>query len=379
MQRLMVVIHGLGGGGSERVLLNILKGLDKKEFFITLVMYERAFVFDAPQHVEIEILDIQSSKNLFKFTANFFLKVIRLANLMKKKKPSIIFSFLSSTNVTVILSKILSRIKCRLMVSEHIPPSIALTQGLYNYVVKCLMRYLYPCSNRIIAVSEGIKRDLVENFGADEKNVCVIYNPFDLDEIERLSREEEIPPFFQDNKPAVVAVGRLSPEKNHTLLLRSFCEVRKSNDLKLMFIGEGEEKERLIELSKKLKIDKEVFFIGFQKNPYKYMSKATMLVLPSLYEGFGNVIVEAMALGLPVIATDCPYGPSEIIEDGKDGFLVPSDDPVALAIKIKEILQDHELRANISKAAKIKAQRFKLNNIIGQYRRMLLEDTASSL
>lgn len=379
MIKLMVVIHSLRGGGSERVLINLLKGLNRKEFSITLALYERVFDYPMPENVEVRILDIYASKNIFKLTKGFIAKILQLCRLVREIKPNVVFSLLSSTNVTVILAKLLSRIHCRVIISEHTHPSVNLKNEMYGGITKHFMKYLYPKADRIVAVSEGIKEDLMKNFTIPEKKITVIYNPVDLKEIEMRLQENVDHPWFHNGVPIIVSVGRLTKQKGYPYLIRAFFLVRRSLPCKLFIIGEGEDKDRLIEMVSTLGIEPDIEFLGFQENPFKYMARSSIFVLSSLYEGFGNVIVEAMALGLPVISTDCPSGPSEIIDDKKNGILVPVQNEHVLAQAIFEMLTDSRLRENLRKGGKLKANVFALEKITKDYRRLFREDSSSPL
>jgi glycosyltransferase involved in cell wall biosynthesis len=372
----MLVIHSLRGGGSERVLTNLLKSLDRNEFSITLVLYERVCDFPLPGKVEVELLNIHAGKNVFTLGTGFIRKIMRLSDIMRKVAPDRVFSLLSSTNVTVILAKLFSRIHCKLIISEHTYPSVNLSNERFGWITKLFMRYVYPRADTIIAVSDGIKQDLMKRFNLSGKKIEVIYNPVDLKEIEICSRETIAHPWFNDDIPIILSVGRLTKQKGYPYLIKAFAIVKQSFSCRLMILGEGEDKEKLIDMAKELDIDQDVDFQGFHKNPFCYMAKASIFVLSSLYEGFGNVIVEAMALGLPVISTDCPSGPSEIIDSGKNGLLVPVKDAQALAKGILEILTNYKLQNNFRKAGKIRAQFFALDKITEKYRSIFIEDSS---
>lgn len=379
MTKLMVVIHSLRGGGSERVLINLLKGLDRNEFSITLVLYERVFDYPVPENIELRILDIYASRNFFKLAIGFISKILGLSKLIRKNKPDFVFSLLSSTNVTVILAKILSRMNFKLIVSEHTHPSMNLKNEIYGGITRLFIKVLYPKADKIVAVSEGIKQDIIQNFHINEDKIAVIYNPIDIKEIETLSTEEVNHPWFQEQIPIIISVGRLTQQKDYPYLIKTFAIVKKSINCRLFIIGDGEDKEKLIQMAKEIGLEKDIEFAGFQKNPFKYMDRASLFVLSSLYEGFGNVIVEAMALGLPVISTDCPSGPSEIIENRKNGLLVPVRDEHALAQSILSILTNQDLKDSLGKEAKLRAQFFATEKIIKDYVRIFSENSSSPL
>jgi glycosyltransferase involved in cell wall biosynthesis len=379
MIKLLVIIHSLKGGGAERVVINLLKGLDRDKFSITLGLYERVFDFPLPNNIEVEILNIRAGKNIFTLGTGFIRKIIRLSGIMRKAGPDIVFSLLSSTNVTVILAKLLSGIRCKLIISEHTHPSVNLDNERFGWITKLFMRYVYPYSDTIIAVSGGIKRDLMKNFNLSDNKIALIYNPVDLREIQMLSRETVDHPWFHDNIPVIISAGRLTKQKGYPYLIKAFSLARRSLSCRLMILGEGKDKERLIAMTRELGIARDVEFLGFRENPFRYMAKASLFVLSSLYEGFGNVIVEAMALGLPVISTDCPSGPSEIIHDGKNGLLVPVQDEQALAMAITEVLTNKALRERLAIEAKRKSEVFALEKIMKDYGRVFSENSSYSV
>ena len=369
----MIVIHSLKGGGSERVVVNLLKGLSRRDFSITLLLYEGIFDYPLPENVELITLDIRSRRNILATTRGFILKIISIARLIKKDKPDIIFSLLSGTNVIALLARLLSGTHCKVIVSERNHPCISLRNELYGGITKFLMKHCYRKAERIVAISQGIKKDLVENFNLPEEKIDVIYNPVDIAEIETLSVEETQHPWFKSGLPIIISVGRLTRQKGYPSLINVFSRVRKSLPCRLLIIGTGEEKENLVNMVNALGLNDDVEFLGFQRNPFKYMARSSLFVLSSLYEGFGNVIVEAMALGLPVISTDCPSGPSEIIEHGKSGILVPPEDEGALEQAILNLLTNDGLRSQLSHEARIRAQYFALDKMVERYSGVFLQ------
>ena len=372
-KNLMIIIHSLKGGGAERVVVNLLKGLSRRDFSITLLLYEGIFDYLLPENVEVITLGIRSSRNILKTTRGFILKIISIARLIKKNKPDIVFSLLSDTNVITILARSLSGVHTKVIVSERNHPSLSLKNALYGGITKFLMRYCYPKAERIIAISQGIKKDLVENFNLPGEKIEVIYNPVDIAEIETLSADEISHPWFNDELPIIISIGRLTKQKGHSWLIKVFSIVRQSLPCRLVIIGTGEEEENLVNMVNALGLKNDVEFLGFQRNPFKYMARSSLFISASRYEGFGNVLVEAMALGLPVISTDCPSGPAEIIEHGKNGILVPTEDEGRLERTILNLLTNDELRRKLSGEAKIRAQYFALDKRVEQYSDVFLQ------
>lgn len=363
----MVVIHSLGGGGAERVVVNLLRALDRRDFSITLVLFEGYFDYTPPDNVEISILQVPSSTNILKQTRGFILKIISLARLIRKKKPDLVLSLISAANVVTILANSLSGMQSKVIVVEQNNPSESLKNDRYGRVTGPLMKYFYPKAERIIAASVGIKNDLSGKFGLPEKMIDVIYNPVDIEEIEHLSREEVTHPWFHENVPILVSVGRLTKQKGYSYLISAFSLVKQTLPCRLLIIGSGEDKGKLLQSVNELGLWNDIEFLGFQRNPFKYMARSDVFILSSLYEGFGNVIVEAMTLGLPVISSDCQSGPSEIIENKKNGVLVPVKDEKALAEAILDVLTNNVLRRYLCEGAKRRSHLFALSLIVEQY------------
>jgi len=375
----MFVIHGLKGGGTERVALNILKGLKSKNCDIKVVMYEQVFEYRMPDNTDIQILNIKSGNNIFTLLTGFIKKIWAIARSIKDFQPDAVISFLGSTNVALILARIISGLSPRVVVTEHYQPSIILANEKYGSITRCFMKMLYRKADIVVSVSKGIEKDLINNFGLKNNSVKTIYNPIDITEIKDLSREPVTFDWFDITDDYIVTAGRLTYLKGHEYLLSAFKTVRKKISCKLIIVGDGDERPRLERVAKQYGIEEDVYFTGFLENPFSLISKAKVFVLPSLTEGFGNVILESMALGVPVISTSCPSGPVEIIKDGESGILVPVKDTDALAQAILRLLTDQDLRKRLVAAGMVRVNDFKLDHISKEYWEVLFEDSSSSI
>ncbi|GBE02658.1 N-acetylgalactosamine-N, N'-diacetylbacillosaminyl-diphospho-undecaprenol4-alpha-N-acetylgalactosaminyltransferase [bacterium BMS3Abin08] len=169
----------------------------------------------------------------------------------------------------------------------------------------------------------------------------------------------------------IVTVGRLVYQKGFDILLKAFHMMRGQVRSRLLIIGDGAEREGLVNLAKQLNISKDTIFAGYKSNPYRYMRESTVFCSASRYEGFSIVILEAMVLGLPVIATDCPSGPAEILDSGRHGILVPPEDPEAIADKLLRVLPDIELRRTLSGRSLLRAQDFNLETFLEQWEELI--------
>jgi glycosyltransferase involved in cell wall biosynthesis len=208
------------------------------------------------------------------------------------------------------------------------------------------MRVLYKRTKAVVTVSKGVAEDL-KSLGLNSKNFKVIYNPMDIADIKKKAKEDPKHEWLENkSQPILLGVGRLTYQKDFAMLIKAFSKICKNTDARLIILGEGEERKNLQKLVNKLGLQDHVDMPGFVDNPYAYMSKAEVFVLSSRYEGFGNVLVEAMACGTPVVSTNCPVGPSEILDKGKYGKLVPVGDVEAMEKAIIETLHNLKLSAD---------------------------------
>ena len=225
------------------------------------------------------------------------------------------------------------------------------------------MRLAYPFADAIVAVANGVKRDLIQNYKVPGNKIKVIYNPVVTDELISLSQEEFYHQWFQDNNvPVIVAVGRLTSQKNFKLLINAFAKVSEILDSRLVILGEGEMRGELEALVDDLNIGSKVELPGFAGNPYVWLKNASLFVLSSDYEGLPGTLIQAMACGVPVVSTNCPSGPDEILENGKWGRLVPTGNLSALETAIIQTLQDKK-----HPDVKFRAKFFSIKNATDAY------------
>jgi len=298
-----------------------------------------------------------------------------LVSYLRREKPMVLLSALEHANVVVIFARFLSCISTNIILSVHSPLSISLKSSntLIEKMMPSLVKMSYSKAFKVVAVSRGVSRDLISNFGLQENKVRTIYNPIINSELYDLGQENIFHRWFEPQQlPVILAVGRLSLEKDYPTLIRAFQRVRQQRSVRLLILGEGGERSKLESLVKVLGLGEDVELPGFVRNPYAMMRKASCFVLPSLFEGFGNVLVEALAMGCPVVSTDCPTGPNEILEGGKWGTLVPVGDYEAMAVAILEKL-DVDRKDN-SPLMNSYLERFELEEILLQYLDMIIPD-----
>jgi len=365
-RKVLLVMPTLGSGGVSRNVLYLLKHLRGEKFFFKVVVFQKKSFYLNQWPAGVPLICLNKHSRF-----DFFRLIWQLRSLIREEKPDLILSFLWYANFLALL--------CTRVIVHR--PSIIIAAATYTSKMiyfsrfcrakTLLIRWFYPKASHIIAVSRGVKDDLVQNFGIRPSKIKAIYGGVDTEQIKALSREPVSFPWFEERLPIIIAVGRLAKEKNYPLLLKAFSLARRKIPSRLIVLGEGEEQEFLEELVKEWEIEKDVSFVGFQKNPFKWMARASMLALSSDLEGFANVIVEAMACGTPVISTRCPSGPDEIIDDGIDGLLVECGDEKALAGAILRLLEDENLRRKLAENARRKVEQFSLSRMINEYDQVL--------
>jgi len=353
-------------GGAERVITNIMTHLDKEKYEISLVLFEKIgpYLYQIPDYVKLYDFKKKSRYSFLKL-------ILNLNRLFRKVKPNTVVSFMAYTSVVVLMAKFISGCRFNLVTSvrtylSHVTSNIRLSRIRY-FLYKSLFNY----ADFIVVPSAGVKKDLEKKFNIIQKKIKIIHNPIDLKKIMKL-KEEEVKDVRIKEKSFLLTVGRLTKAKGHPYLLRAYSRINEEVEEGLLILGTGEDEEKLKSLVNELGIQERVLFLGFQKNPYKFMNRASIFVLSSLWEGFPNVLLEAMVCGVPIISTDCPSGPSEIITNGKNGILVPPADEKTLADAMLTLLKDENLRNKFSKNGKRRAEVFRIEEILPQYEELFL-------
>ena len=237
------------------------------------------------------------------------------------------------------------------------------------------MLFAFACRrlDRMVVPSQGVKGDLVDHFFAPAKRVRTIYNGVDLARV-RARAAQGLPSTAPAKlRPWIVTAGRLSPEKGFDVLLQAFAHVRRTRDVDLVIVGEGPERERLERLAMELGVAGNVILAGFAQNPFPWLVQADVFAMTSRLEGFGNSLVEAMALGVPVVSTACPWGPREILAADNSGILVQVDDHIGLADALTRVLTNRELSAQLSRGGADRAENFGFGVMLRAYEDLLCE------
>ena len=363
-RKLLFVIPSLVGDGAQRVLVDLINHLDRNKYDILLVIFDKIMDLQKDLHSSIKIVCLEKRSRWV-----FFKLILKLRGIIRDYKPVVVISHLHYTNLVTGLANMLLKRSSRLILCEHSYPRKYLPKDQLGYIKRWLMKITYRKADRIVTVSKSIKRVLEDDFNIKPKNIISIYNPIPLEAIRDKSQKEVEHTFFKDkNTQVIISAGRLAEEKRLDNLLRAFAIVKtKQKDARLIILGKGYLRNELEVLSSNLNIDKCVDFVGYQSNPFAWISKADIFVLSSDYEGLPMVILETMACGTPIVSTNCPSGPREIITNGKNGILVPPGDEEALARAIFKLLKDEKLRKKFSEGGKKRAEDFRIEKIIPQY------------
>lgn len=300
-------------------------------------------------------------------------KALVLARLARATHAAVVSTFLNRSHTIAILAKALFAPRLRVVINVHEMLSDHLERffsPMERRFMRAFIRYGFPRTEGIIAVSDGVKQDLVRHFSIPSDRITVVPNPVNLERIRRLGAEHVA---IEAGIPLIVAVGRLVQVKGFDLLIRAFAKVLRSLSAKLLIIGEGDERAALEALINELHLTDRVTLAGTQANPWKYMARADVVALASRSEAFPNVIGEALALGRPVLATACSPGVAEYLEHGRYGVLVRPNDVDALAAGLERILTDDSLRRDLSTHARSRVEAFALQPVVERYETLLLD------
>lgn len=373
--KVLFLINEFGRGGAERVvsyLLNHLPTISPELIPVLYTLEESEIAYPIPDNIELVIGSKFHSSNIIKFI-KIPLLAMRLKCFIKKNNIKIVISFLSRANYTNIIATYLGSNHHCILSERNTASLIYKSSRITDIINRFFIRNLYPSCQSIIAVSNGVKNDLVENFSIPEDKVVVIYNPYDIDDI-KLKSQEVVKHKWLDNQEyqTIITVGHLEKPKNYILLIKAYKKaIEELPNLRLIIIGEGSEKDKLTYSVSKLDLTNKIDFTGKLENPFSYVSRADLFVLSSDTEGFPNVLVEAMVCGCPVISTDCKSGPNEIIMHNQNGYLVPVGDINALSKTIISLILDKQLCRELTIKARETVKDFELTKIVNQYMQKL--------
>lgn len=376
--KVLFIVPNLVAGGAERQIIYLMRGLLERGISPSIFMLDPVGVFldEIPDGVKVYLPNSHrpsdQSSNLVIHHRNLLKTIWQIIRVVRKENPDILYSRHWPTKIPTAFAGWLLRRKVVLSEADSLEHSIAYkdTGKASSYLKNIACRL----ADVVVTVSQGVADSLDQLFKINSKT-RVIYNGLDIEGIEKKSREEVSHPWFNQAQPIpiVVTVGRLVNQKGFSYVIEAVKLVNSKTPLRLLIIGDGKLKEKLKQQTEELGIKDKVDFLGVRNNPFAYMARCDLFVLSSLYEGLPNVLIEAMALGLPVISTNCPYGPSEIIEDGRNGVLIPVGNPQAISEAVLRVLGDENLRERLKVEAKRRAKDFSLDKMISDYTELFLK------
>lgn len=346
--RIALFMRSLGSGGAERVIANLARGFAERGFKVDLVLSKAEGVYLDQIPATVRVIDLESEKlnspvKRLRLPTSFqsTTSLLPLVKYLQQERPAVLLAATHYTNEIAILAKRLARIPTRIIVSEHTTLSLECqrVEQVSARLIPFTARMLYPLADGIVAVSHGVASDLAGLAGVSPKRIQVIYNPVVMPELPQRAQEPIPHPWLQPGEPPVIlGIGRFVEQKDFPTLIRAFAQVRQQRPARLMLLGGGRGRSQLQALVTETGLASEVVLLDFVKNPYAYMARAAVFALSSSWEGLPTVVIEAMAVGLPIVSTNCPSGPAEILDHGRYGNLVPVGDSSAMAKAILAVL-----------------------------------------
>lgn len=376
MRKILFFVPDLGGGGAEMHVLRLINHLDPQHFVPVLAVVRCGGSYESRLRPGIRLVEC-GRRSLPSAFLRAFSSVPRLRRLLDEEKPDLAIGYVD--HAFAVLSR-----------AARGRPGIRVIGGLQNnldQVLRSLPRWAgwwlrgeilraYRDCHAVIALSQGAADTLARLVPGTAAKTHVIYNAgYDATVLTALQESPEVP---LPPDPVFVACGRLTAQKNFPLLLHALAQVNRQRPANLLLLGDGPLRSALEAEAAQLGLADRVVFAGFRRNPYAFMHRATAFVLSSDYEGFGNVVTEAMACGTPVVSTDCPHGPREILESGKWGALVPVGDAVSLAAALLAVLADPAAARLKADAARRRATDFEAGAIVRQHESLFSRLTAAT-
>jgi glycosyltransferase involved in cell wall biosynthesis len=387
--RVLLLLPSLHGGGAERVAMHIMKHADRARFDVRMGLLRKTGPYVAElddSRVDVAVgerfLDFdQGNAQVYQFASLAMGTLLAPGNvvaMLRRFRPHVVLSFRKGMSlITLAAVTIYGRSRVRWIAREGNNTLAVIDDEVSSALARSSVRRLtalcYRAADRLLTICHEMADDLQSQLQLDPAKLRTIHNAVDIAEVERRAAE---PAALDIQGPYLIGVGRLERQKGFDVLLRAFAAGRLRETHRVVLIGEGSQESALRALASELGIAERVVLAGWQDNPWALMRRAELFVLPSRWEGFGNVVIEAMASGVAVVVSDCSYGPKEIVRDGRDGLVVKTDDVPATRNAIERMLGDAPLRERLVAAARERAREFDVPSIVGQYQALFLEAAA---
>ncbi len=385
--RVLLLLPSLHGGGAERVAVHLLNKCDPGILNVRLGLLQRTgpYLRDADPDricsspIGERLLTFEGSNSSFyrpdRLLAGAMLAPVNTALMVRAFQPDVIMSCLKGMSlITYAARGLMGPDRPRWIAREGnnsdavIEDEVASPLG--RRMVKGAIRRCYAAADCVLANSRDMATGLRTGLGLDRSRLRVVHNPIDVELVRR--RAAESAPGLPD-RPYIVSVGRLEFQKGHDLLLRAFAASPACRDMDLLILGKGSLEQALRAQAAALGVADRVRFVGFVDNPWAYMSKARLFVLPSRWEGFPNIVCEALAAGVPALVSDCAYGPSEIVDHGQSGWVAPPGEVGALTAGLEHLLRHPDLSARLARRGQERVLRFDIQEMVRAYTSLFVE------
>ena len=365
-RRIGIFISFSGDGGVEKMICNLAQGLLNLGIEVDLLLARAEGKHTA---------HIPDGARLISLATRHTLSALPgLTAYLRREKPSALLAAKDRAIKVAVLARFLARSDVRLLgrIGTTVSAALETRHPLRRAIWYLSMRIFYRFTDGIIAVSEGVARDVMRITSLPADRLPVIRNPVITPKLHRLAKESAPHPWLDEpGTPVITGMGRLTRQKDFATLIMAFARVRKTRECRLIILGEGGQRRAIGTMIRELGIEKDVHLPGFVQNPYSYLSRSSLFVLSSRWEGSPNALTEALALGIPVVSTDCNSGPREILQDGKYGNLVPIGDVERMASAIISTLSN-PLPENLLKGA---VSEYTVEKAARSYLGLLLDET----
>jgi glycosyltransferase involved in cell wall biosynthesis len=388
--RVLLLLPSLQGGGAERVAVNLINRCDPALVNLRMALLQRTGPY--LEDVDPELVDVSPvAERWLRFEGNHasYLQPHRLAVggvlaplnaalMIRSFRPDLIVSFVKGMNlITYVALNALGRRRPRWIVREGNNTQAVIEDEIQaplgRRLSRSFVRSCYQAADCVLATSHGLARSLERGLGLDRARLKVIHNPIDVAEIRRRALEPMVRP---PARPFIVTAGRLEHQKGHDLLIRAFASSAACEGMELVILGQGTQQKALQALAGELGVGERVRFPGFVANPWAYFARSRLFVLPSRWEGFANVVAEALVCGATTLVTDCDYGPREIVEHGSSGWVVRRGSAEALQAAMDRILGDEALAGKLAANAERRAWAFNVDQVAADYAELFVDQAS---
>lgn len=372
-RRVCFVLPSLNGGGAERAAVQVLNGLDPAVWDRSMFLFDRRGPYLKDLDPRIVLQSAPNASRIGRWRA--------FRRFVRDVQPEIVMAFLSFASA--LSAARAAGVATKVLFNQQTPISaflddadFAWRRGWRRAAFITGSRVVYGAADLIVATSRGVAEDLTRNFGVSPDRIRVLPNPVDVAAVRQAASEPlETAEQLRGGEPVIVAAGRLVDAKNYPLLIDAVAALRQSIPARLVILGQGDLEPSLRAQVRERGLTDAVTFLGFRSNPWKFIAQADVFALSSRYEGFGNVLIEAMTLGIPVVATASP-GTRDIVESESTGLLVTSHTVDAFATALQRVIENPAMREAMSRAARRAAERFAAPAVIARYETVLQECAA---